>query len=120
MRESEVEKQCDARAEAYGYRVIRLSQRRRTRIHAGLPDRRYQGKRGAFFFEVKAGDGQLSRDQFAFLLAEIEGGSLASCGGILELGELMSTLVKEPRNAMAVCRKHIQFWAGRGFRSEAA
>jgi hypothetical protein len=120
MRESEVEKQCDRRAEAYGYTIVRLSQRRRSRIHAGLPDRRYQGKRGAFFFEVKAADGQLSREQFAFLIAELEGGNLASCGGVLELGELLSTLVKSPKDAMGVCRKHIQFWAAQGFRKEAA
>lgn len=120
MRESDVEKACDRHAEAYGYRVVRLSQRRRSGVHPGLPDRRYQGKRGAFFFEVKAADGKLSREQFAFLLAEIEGGNLASCGGVLELGELLSTLVKAPRNAMAVCRKHIQVWAGHGFRAEAA
>jgi hypothetical protein len=120
VRESEVEKRCDERAEAYGYRVVRLSQRRRSRVHAGLPDRRYQGKRGAFWFEVKPADGQLSDKQFAFLIAELEAGCLASCGGVLELGELLSTLVKEPRNALGVCRKHIQCWAAKGFRREAA
>jgi hypothetical protein len=120
MRESDIEKQCDRHAEAYGYTVIRLSQRRRSRVHPGLPDRRYQGKRGAFWFEVKPGDGQLSEAQFRFLIAELEGGCLASVGGVLEIGELMSTLVKAPRDAMGVCRKHVQFWAARGFRREAA
>ena len=120
MRESEVEKACDRHAEAYGYRVVRLSQPRRSRLTIGLPDRRYQGKRGAFFFEVKRADGELTREQFAFLIAELEGGNLASCGGVLELGELLSTLVKAPRDAMGICRKHVQQWAAKGFRKEAA
>lgn len=120
MRESEVERQCDAIAEAFGYRVVRLSQRRGSRIHIGLPDRRYQGPRGCVFVEVKPANGQLSEAQFAFLIAEIEGGCLATVGGTLEVREVLSALVRDKASALGICRKHIQFWASKGFRREAA
>ena len=120
MRESEVERACDRLAEQCGYRVVRTSQRRASRVSAGIPDRRYQGPRGALWFEVKPADGKLSPTQFAFLIAELEAGCLASCGGALELRELLAVLVRDPKGALAVCRKHVQFWAARGFRQEAA
>lgn len=118
MRESEVEQQCDRLAERLGYRAIRLSQRRRSRIHAGLPDRRYQGPRGAVFFEVKPADGKLSTAQFDFLIAELGAGEVASVGGFLELQEIFAALVTSRDAARAACRRHVQFWAARGFRKE--
>lgn len=120
MRESEVERVCDALAIAYGYRVVRLSQRRSSSVHVGLPDRRYQGPRGCFHFEIKAAGGQMSEPQFTFLLAELTGGCIASVGGRLELVEVLDTLVKAPADARAVCRKHMQYWASKGFRRETA
>lgn len=120
MTEADVERACDALAAAYGYRVVRLSQRRASKVHAGLPDRRYQGPRGCFWLEVKAADGELSRAQFAFLLAELDGGCIATVGGALELRELLDTLVRDPGGALAVCRHQIQVWAAKGFRREAA
>lgn len=119
MRESEVEQQCDRLAVRVGYTVIRLSQRRRTRIHPGLPDRRYQGPRGAVFFEVKPADGRLSTEQFDFLVAELTAGELASVGGFLELQEIFAALVTSRDTARAACRRHLQFWAAKGFRKAA-
>lgn len=120
MREAEVERACDALAVAYGYRVVRQNQKRPSKLHIGLPDRRYQGPRGCWYFEIKTDTDQLSKAQFDFLVAEIEGGCIASVGGALEIREVLDTLVRRPDHVRAVCRKHISFWASKGFRKEAA
>jgi hypothetical protein len=118
--EAIVERDCDRLAEAYGYRVVRLSQRRGSRVHIGLPDRRYQGKRGAVFIEIKPDTGKLSAPQLAFLEAELAAGCLATVGGVKELGDVLSALVKAPATALTVCKAHVAEWAARGIRREAA
>ena len=118
--EALVERDCDKLADAYGYRVVRLSQRRGSRVHVGLPDRRYQGRRGAIFLEVKPDTGRLSAAQLAFLEAELAAGALATVGGVHELGEVFSALVKAPGTALDVCRRHVAAWEAKGIRREAA
>lgn len=111
--------QCDALAARMGYGIVNLEQRRATRLHVGLSDRRYQGIRAAFFFEMKFGRDRLSREQYRFLLAELDAGALASCGGLPELTEILSALVKPTHvSARNVCRKHVDAYAAKGFRGE--
>lgn len=119
-READIEKACDRLAESYGYRVIRFSQRRASRISAGVPDRRYQGARGALWFEVKMDDGKLTNEQHTFLVAELKAGSLATCGGVRELGAVLSALVTAPRSALSLCEGQVALWAKKGYRREAA
>ena len=112
---------CDELAELLGYTVVRLEQRRASKIHIGTPDRRYQGERGCFFFELKHGSDRLSREQHAFLRRELEGGSLATCGGLPELQALLCALQRTSLvHARNVCGGQLDAWARKGFRSERA
>lgn len=121
-------KQCDELAAQMGYTAKNLEQQRATKTHVGLPDRRYVGKH-AFFFERKTtratsgpdrgGADKLSREQYRFLLDELDAGALASCGGFAELQELLMALQRPSLvHARNLCRAQVAAWARKGFRGE--
>lgn len=110
--------QCDELAVRMGYTVIKLEQRKASKIHIGTPDRRYVG-RAAVFFEMKFGRDKLSREQHRFLRNELDAGALASCGGLAELQEILAALARPTHvSARNVCRKHLDRYAALGFRGE--
>ncbi len=119
LTEKQVAAQVDAFAHALGYKIIRMEQRRASKIHLGTPDRRYQGPRACFFFEIKRPSGRLTREQSQFLQDELEGGALASCGGLKEFRELTADLMAPTQvGARNACLAHLRAWRDRGYRGE--
>jgi hypothetical protein len=111
-------KACDTLAAMMGYAVVNLEQQRATRLHVGLPDRRYQGKH-AFFFELKLGRDKLAVEQHRFLRAELDAGGIASCGGMVELTALLGALQRPSLvHARNLCADQIDQWVKRGFRGQ--
>ena len=109
-----------------GYKIVNLEQKRATKMHVGLPDRRYVGKH-AFFFERKTtrerGEGgrdKLSREQHTFLRDELNStNGLASCGGFVELSALLAALQRSSLvHARNLCGAQVDAWVKRGFRGE--
>ena len=118
--ESVVEKMCDELIAKMGGDVVRLSQRRPSKIHLGLPDRRYRLPIGAaFWFECKAPHGQLSRKQYEFLLAERKCDQLASCGGLDDLLALAQSCLRwTGAGSGKICDATLDAWQRKGFRGE--
>lgn len=84
---------------ALGFEVVRLSQVRRSKIHPGLPDRRYYHRRRgfAFWWEAKAEWGKQRPDQRAFQeMAE-------ACGERYVVGKLETLKGWLVRQGVAVC-----------------
>lgn len=106
---------CDQLAKTLGYKVIRLEQRRASKIHIGTPDRRFIGKR-AVFFEYKFGRDRLSAEQYTFLKAELDAGALASCGGLGELRDLFAAISRSDAAARNCCLQQIERMAAKGMR----
>lgn len=106
--------------------VVRLSQRRASNITRGVSDRRYRVYGEAFFFEVKAEDGKLTRTQHEFLLAELAAGALAACGTLEDLQLLLAALASTreqpylPRSItrQTTCAGIINRWVQKGYRHE--
>jgi len=118
--ESVVEKMCDELIHKMGGDVVRLSQRRPSKVQLGLPDRRYRLPIGAaFWFECKAPHGQLSRKQYEFLSAERTCGQLASCGGLDELLALAQSCLRwTGKSSEQICDATLEAWQSKGFRGE--
>lgn len=68
MLESKVESEGDKLMLAFGFEVVRLSQRRASKLTAGLPDRRYYHRRRQLscWWEVKSTTGRQRPDQREF------------------------------------------------------
>jgi hypothetical protein len=111
--------------------VVQLSQKRESMLTEGLPDRRYRAYGFAFFWELKAEDGQLTASQHAFLLDELQHGALAACGTLEDLKGLLFWLRAvrngsgegapvEPmwRKLLDYCAALVAQWCARGFRRE--
>lgn len=86
--EGDIEHLCDDLIRQLGGQVVPLSQRRASKIHRGLPDRRYRIMGIAFWFECKRPDYPLTVDEFAFLLAEAQHQEAGGVGGLDALREL--------------------------------
>lgn len=114
-REDEVEAKCDALVTAAGGIVVRLSQRRASRIHEGLPDRRYRVGTVAFWWECKAAKCKLSRAQLDFLEGELACGQLGGVGTDAELGVFLRALAGGHPLA-TLSASLIRRWASRGLR----
>ena len=118
-REYDVERACDDAVTAAGGDVVRLSQRRASRIHEGLPDRRYRVGPVAFWWECKAAKGKLSRAQLDFLTAEFACGQVGGVGTDAELGIFLRALAAgQPLSDLSV--NLLRRWAARGLRAERA
>lgn len=92
LTEADVAHDCDRLAVAMGWRVERYEQPRATRIHEGLPDRRYVAGNGfRVWVELKRPGklGKLTGAQHAWLVAELDAGGLAmACDDVAQLREL--------------------------------
>lgn len=117
--EDEVQAKCDDLAKTLGYEVVNLSQKRRSGVHEGLPDRYYRHSRGIrLWWETKPPKGKLSVKQHAFLLAELRADGLACCGDevdlrvILELAANAMSFVHTRRR----CHDIVAVWAAKGYR----
>lgn len=116
--ERQVETACDGLIARLGGTVIRTSPPGRTRQHIGLPDRRYRLKGHAWYFEVKAPTGKLRSAQLEFLVAELDCGALAACGGLAELTALAQQILlgRPAAELRQLCGDTIAQWAQRGLR----
>lgn len=113
--------QIDALARTLGITRVNLSEKRRSRLHPGLPDAYYQWPRKnvAFWFEAKKPRGQLTREQHAFLVDELACHRLACCGTFADFVTL-TTLVTKGLAHFAVlrrCREIVDVWASKGYRA---
>jgi len=112
--------------------VVRLSQRRASMVEVGLSDRRYRVYGAAFFFEVKAEDGQLTPEQHEFLISELSYGAIAGVGTLDDLKALVGMLSQlrrwHPTSAhheriamltelVRFCREQVGRWATKGYRA---
>jgi hypothetical protein len=90
LTEADIAHDCDRLAAALGWRVERYEQRRATRIHEGLPDRRYVAGNGfRVWVELKRPGGKLTAAQHAWVLAELDAGGLAmAVDNVAQLREL--------------------------------
>ncbi len=90
----DVESQVDELVGHYDGQIVRFSQPRASMQTPGIPDRRLRISGVAFWFEIKPPDDRLSHVQKVFLEAELASGSLAFCGGVEDLAEVI-TAVRE-------------------------
>lgn len=124
MTESDIAAACDALAVALGYSPEKYEQRRASRIHEGLPDRRYVHRRGArVWVELKAPTGKLTAAQHAWLRGEWAVGSHAACVDSPDV--LRRILVALGRDAgrgeaLRICQEVTELVARRGYRTVAA
>lgn len=122
LSERDIADDCDAFANALGWRIERYEQTRATRITEGLPDRRYVGHSGwRVWVELKKPGGKLTQEQHAWLLSELDAGGLAVVvDNVAVLKEVFSRWVKlygQP-GAIAYCREVVTLTAARGFRGK--
>lgn len=113
--EKGVERVCDQLIATMGGTVIRFSQARATNQTLGIPDRRYRIRETAVWFECKAANGKLTREQYDFLLAELRLG-FALCGGL----DALMGFLNAPNDARRAeyCHDTLRVWRTRGFRGE--
>lgn len=118
LTERETERLTDDLVKKLGGQIVRLSQYRPSKVQLGLPDRRYRLWGLAFFFELKAEHGKLSRQQAEFLLAELKAGAFAACGGVSEIQELYTGWKRhyDPDAFLRDCTRIVERWLAKGYR----
>jgi len=126
LSEKDVEHQCDSLVHQCGGDVVRFSQVRASKQTPGISDRRYRVHGVAWWFEVKRLGGRLSVAQHEFLLRELACGSVATCGGVQELAEMIESA--KDQNARDLCmtptpleraRRQVATWWAKGHRRTA-
>lgn len=87
---------ADRAAEMMGYKVKRLSQRRRSKVALGLPDRLYLHpiRRVAVWAELKSDTGKPSAAQREFHDLLRASGQLVVCGTANVVGDFLVTQLK--------------------------
>ncbi len=122
LTESDVVAACDERARAFGYAVEVYSDARRVRTAPGLPDRRYVHPRGVrVWCEAKKPGGKLTREQHAFLTAELAANAHAiAVDDVAQLHRLLQDLARDAGRGAALdyCRQTVALIAARGYRGE--
>ena len=118
LSEKEQERACDRFIQSLGGQMVRFSQARATQQTEGISDRRYRVFGLAFWFEVKAEDGKLSRAQYEFLRDEQRAGALCGCGTAAELAIASTPLPRTPEAVGARLWRLVDQWAAKGFRGE--
>ena len=113
--EKEEERRCDDLILGAGGEAVHFSQARASKQTPGIPDRRYRVRGVAFWWEVKAEDGQLTRDQYHFLMRERHAGCLGGCG---TSEDLVKVLTCKPGDIPLELIASVVQWATRGFRGE--
>lgn len=118
LAESDVQKQCDALVRQCGGEVISFAQPRATMQTEGIPDRRYVVFGRAFWWEVKAADGQLTASQHDFLVRDLHADGLAGCGTVEDLRDYLTQVRISLGVGRAAGFALVARWAARGFRRE--
>lgn len=127
LAEKDVARLCDSLVSMVGgghsWVVVQTNPPHRQMQTKGVPDRRYRVYGTCLFFELKRPDGQLTREQYEFAVAELDHDCLAACGGVDELKKVLDAIRADRgklRNAgaIAVCRAILASWSARGFRGE--
>lgn len=116
LAEKDVQALCDALVRQLGGEVTCFSQPRATMQTEGIPDRRYTIYGSAFWWEVKAEDGQLTADQHDFLQREHLSQSLGGCGTLEDLRDFLVSVRAGQVVALLAGRTLLARWATRGFR----
>lgn len=77
--EAEVERACDDYAAKAGWTVENYSQKRASKVHPGIPDRRYVHLPSGWrvWAELKKPGGKMTLDQHTWIMAEQRAGGLA-------------------------------------------
>lgn len=101
--EKDVERQLDRLMQTLGWKVIRLSQPRRSMVSIGLPDRRYLSSvhRHSFWCEVKRPGGKQSDKQKEFQAMVESAGDDYVLGGVQEVMAYLSAKGFIPRGNRA-------------------
>lgn len=127
MTEKDVAKLCDELAEKNGWHVQRCEQRRATKIHRGLPDRRYvhRTKLLRIWCELKAPGAKLTEDQHRWLIDELHCDSLAVVVDDVQQLVKLFNILNGPRigrmeEAREYCRELVRLTVQRGYRRDAA
>lgn len=110
------ETECDKIIERAGGSIVKFSQPRDTMQTEGIADRRYRLRGTAFWFEVKAVDGELSAEQAQFLAQEHECGNVVACGTREDLRSLIHLHARS--QWMEVGWQLVCDWMARGLRPE--
>jgi hypothetical protein len=125
--EGQVGQQCDRIATLMGWEVERYEQRRASRIHEGLPDRRYvhRAKGLTLWVELKGMErsSKLSVGQHQWLADELNAGQLATCiDSPPAFQRLLNGMTGTYARAegLRICRELLQIVALKGFRTEKA
>ncbi|HEX7828669.1 MAG TPA: hypothetical protein VF787_03400 [Thermoanaerobaculia bacterium] len=105
--------------------IVHTNPPHRMKQTLGVPDRRYRVFGFCLAFESKAEHGKLTREQHAYLTAELDHGALAACGTFDDLHALLVELrsartTGNAELAIRSCRRIIGAWSQRGFRGEPA
>ncbi|MHB1297279.1 MAG: hypothetical protein ACYC0B_02020 [Gemmatimonadaceae bacterium] len=100
--------------------MANFSQKPESMQTRGISDRRYRFYGIAFFYELKAEDGQLTPSQHAFLLDELSSGALAACGTLDDLQAFAALAATGAPHAVLAtyCHALVQRWAAKGYRRE--
>lgn len=119
--EADVERACDDLARQLGWAVENYSQRRASKVHEGIPDRRYvhRGRGLRVWVELKAPQGKLTTAQYEWLTVELEAGGLATViHSASSLAHLFSMLARRSSivesEARRVCREWVDLTWQRG------
>jgi hypothetical protein len=120
--ETAVGAQVDELAHALGWDIERYEQRRATMITEGLPDRRYvhRHKQARVWVELKRPGGKLTHHQYAWLLAELDAGALATViDDVQQFAHLARLLARGGSSimhaeALAYCRQLLDLCWRRG------
>jgi len=122
---ADVEKAVDEIAAILRLERVGLSQRRKSMVCLGLPDRRYRCRyylfagqpRLAFWFECKSPTDRLSEEQRHFLVSELECGAVAGVGGRDELEQLFIAYRQGGlARALQVGEEQVRAWIAKGLR----
>lgn len=116
--EKEEQRDCRKYILKLGGQAVNFSQARASHQTQGIPDNRYRVFGMAFWWEVKAEDGQLTRDQYDFLVAERAHGAPGGCGTAADLAIALSLLPRTPEAIAKRLWHSVETWAEKGFRGE--
>jgi hypothetical protein len=108
-----------------GGEIVSFAQPRNTMQTAGIADRRYRYRGVAFWFEWKAADGKLAREQYEFLKKEYECGQSVAAGSLEELQHAIAAIQRWNNGRIIFANLDVprSLWttveriAARGFRS---
>ena len=105
------ERLCDQLIAKLGGQIVHFSHPGRTMQTPGIPDRRYRLYGVAFWWEVKKASGRLTKDQVAFLTAELNHGAYAGCGNLDELVRYASALRTDKAGTHPVGYLLVEKWS---------